>query len=336
MLENCFCDMCGAGVARAAAVCPQCHATVLPLMQSAAVEPEARGMIGQPWFKYWPFAAGAGVLAALGVYLVVQPGGSFERYGGLMFVLAAPLLAGLAVSLTKPRDALSLISRTDTWIAKRRDLHVAGGGWFKTWVLFPFYWGLSLVGRLTERVDDDFVRSGVKVSAYLYFVGLVAYLAVVVTIVIVAIVIFVLILMAIGAAISQSDEREARSVRWIPASEGDTSREREGILENYVETRDVDGNVVSESRKREGFFEDYVETRDVDGNVMGESREREGLFEKYTEHRDADGKVVGESSEREGLFGNYTEHRDADGRVVGESREREGLFGKYTEHRPRK
>jgi signal transduction histidine kinase len=309
---------------------------LLPLLQPAAGDPAAPGMTGHPWFKYWPFAAGAGVLTALGAYLVAQPGGSFERYGVLLFVLAVPLLAGLAVSLAKPRDAASFFSRTDTWIAQRRDRNREASGWFKTWVLFPFYWGLSSVGRLTERVDDDFVRSGAKVSAYLYFVGLAIYLLFVVTVVVVTIALFVLVLVAIASATSRSDERVERSVTRVPPSEEGTSREREGILENYTEHRDGNGNIVGESHEREGIFEDYVETRDADGKVIGESREREGLFEKYTEHRDADGKVVGESREREGLFEKYTEHRDADGKVVSESREREGLFGKYTEHRPRK
>jgi hypothetical protein len=261
-----------------------------------------------------------------------------------IFAATAPALMGMALWLSNSNRAVGTVNSLSEKIAGYHARIRDRQGSFHRYAIKPSVWGYSATHRITERISDPALRSGVRVAAWFYLAVVIVVLAFAAISVIVAIVLMLLALAIVGFILSQmgedteSDEREPqRPIRRPSAARpaGATrSRVREGFLGPYTEHVDDHGRVVGTSREREGFLGSYTEHRDRDGNMIGDSRQREGFLGSFAEHRDREGNVIGESRQREGLFGSYTEHRDKDGKITGESRERDGFLSPYTEHEP--
>ena len=253
-------------------------------------------------------------------------------------LMATPALLAALVWQLKWQPAVTASAALCGWVDRREATTRDKSGYFVSFVERPFMWCSQKLFELTSTIGDQFLRAGVRLASWGYLFGLLLFLAYWVTVAVITVAIIVVFFYILGAILGENkEESRSSSSGYSPRtsyaySDGE-SRHREGLLGDYTETRDANGNVVAESREREGLLGRYTETRDAEGNVVAESRERDGLLGPYTETRDADGKVIAESRRREGVLGPYTETRDADGNVVSESRERDGLLGPYTEHK---
>lgn len=144
--------------------------------------------------------------------------------------LSFPVLLGIVVALSKPLVIVNWTDRLGQWgINKRANYSWRKG--FLSYFLRPFFWGLSKIDQWTSNIKSEFTRSGVRVSAYLYFTGIFAYLAVTVTILIVAVLI---VLIAIGIATSLMSEGSG-------GSSGYSVRKKKVFGGDYTEHHDDSG-----------------------------------------------------------------------------------------------
>ena len=254
-------------------------------------------------------------------------------------MMISPTLLAALVWQLKWQYTVTASVAVVSWVGRRSEKSRERTGYFVTFVERPLLWSSNKLFDLTSTISDQFLKAGVRLGISLYLLGFFLFLVYWVTVIVIAVAIVVAFFYILNEVLESQSGPSQRSI-----SSGDTprpsyafsdgeSRHREGLLGDYTEMRDGDGNVVSESRQREGLLGAYTETRDARRNIIAVSRQREGLLGPYTETRNADGNLVGESRQREGLLGPYTETRDADGKVVAESRDREGLLGQYTEHK---
>lgn len=104
-----------------------------------------------------------------------------QRLWYLTAILAAPLIIGLAIFLGRIKVAVSLIDRLNTWLSTRRELMRANRGAYGMPSRF-------LVGTLcvfkswTGDVKNPYLAAGTQIAIYTYFIGAIAYAAVVMTI----------------------------------------------------------------------------------------------------------------------------------------------------------
>ena len=253
-------------------------------------------------------------------------------------LMISPMLLAALVWQLKWQNTVTASVAVVSWVGRRGEKSRERNGYFVTFIERPLLWCSGKLFELTSTIGDQFLKAGVRLGISLYLLGFFLFLVYWITVIAIAVVVVVAFFFILNEVLeSQNGPSQSSSSGYTrqPShaySDGE-SRHREGLLGDYTEMRDGDGNVVSESRQREGLLGAYTETRDAHGNVIAECRQREGLLGPYTETRDADGNLVGESRQREGLLGPYTETRDADGKAVAESRDREGLLGPYTEHK---
>ncbi len=288
----------------------------------------------------------AAIVVDLVVLLLASTIYIFTVYPGVslwLLVIAAPLILGIFLWLFDPRSISETVNALSNRIAEYCTKAEIGNGTFKRYAIRPIAWAYGTTHHLTEQINDEALRGGVRLSTWLYLAGLIIAAAILAISIVIGLVLLVAGLAIIGLLLSlmgdSKDTSEDTEARVKPRSAGATaSRKRKDMFGNdYVEHRDANGNVVGKSRDRKDMFgSDYVEHRDADGNVVGQSRDRKDMFgSDYVERRDADDDVVGKSRDRKDIFGSgYVEHRDADGNVVGKSRDRKDMFGSdYVEHR---
>lgn len=187
-----------------------------------------------------------------------------------LFFFSFPILLGTIVALAKPIAVVNWTNRFGQWAINKRTSHSERSSSFSKFVLHPFFWCLAKIEQWTGHIKSEFVRSGVRVGAYMYFVAVVAYLVIMVTIIIVAAIIALLMFSLIA---------------WL-LTEG--SRNRGGY-----------------SVKRKRFLGgDYIEHYDDSGQKIGTSEVKTGFFgDKYVQHYDEAGRKAGYSEEKEGFLG---------------------------------
>lgn len=257
----------------------------------------------------------------------------YSLYDPIIILALTPLALG-SILMVLQWDKLTLpVNDWKLSFDARNQKASAKQGKFSKYFLRPLWGGARGIWNQSERIRYPHTRAAVRLTAVLYYFGLmialfgaVAYAAVII-VVFLAVMLFGLWL--VGKFLSRDEDGDYVPVyRESPVS----SRKVEGLTGTRIEHYAKDGHKLSESRERDGIFGKYTEHTDVQGRKTGESRNREGIFGSYVEHTDANHDKVGESREREGVFGDYTEHQDTEGRKTGESRFREGVFGDYVEH----
>jgi len=104
---------------------------------------------------------------------------------GLLF--GSPIIAGAVVAFAKPEGAVTWVDGKETWLSGKRGEYAGKTGYINRFFLRPLFAGLSMITGGTKSIEDPFMRSGVRITSYLYFIGILLYLAFVATAIIVTI-----------------------------------------------------------------------------------------------------------------------------------------------------
>ena len=166
-----------------------------------------------------------------------------QAYYFQILFLSFPVLLGIIVALAKPLVIVNWTDRLGQWGTTKRT-NYSGRKGFLSYFLRPFFWGLSKIDQWTRNIKSEFTRSGVRVSAYMYFTGIFAYLAVTVTFLIVA---ALVVLIAIGIATSLMSEGGG-------SSSGYSVRKKKVFGGDYTEHHDASGRKTGTSEAKQGFF----------------------------------------------------------------------------------
>jgi hypothetical protein len=257
--------------------------------------------------------AGGVIAAAAALYL---------RAGFSLFIIL-PVIAGALVPLLRSTRVVALAEGMEAWVRRRQERREEGGV-LRT-LASPFLVGAVWGMDRTDRVKDDFIRSGIRVGIIALALGALALAAwlVAVAVFYIAIVLFalgILVAMAKESLTGGSSSSGGGSTKAAPAAPRNAAaaRLRGKRLVNSGLLVDTSANLRIDEQGwicEDGFFSTRTAYRiDEDGNII-----KAGFFNEHTGTRIApDGRIV-----RTGiLFDESTGTRiKEDGRVV-----REGLI----------
>lgn len=168
---------------------------------------------------------------------------------GLLFGL--PVIAGSIVAFAKPDGAVAWVDGKETWLSGKREEYAGKTGYANRFFLRPLFAGLSMITGGTKSIEDPFMRSGVRITSYLYFIGILLYLAFVATMIIVTIA----LVMAVLWAVFYFTDGGSETVRVRKTWSGRTVAE------------DSSGKEVGSMEK--AWFTDDVIFKDAQGKSMG-------------------------------------------------------------------
>lgn len=242
----------------------------------------------------------------------------------------SPLLLGAIVALAKPAPVVNWTDRVGKWGGGKRQQYAEKNGFFSKFLLRPFFTGLVKIDEWTTNIEDNFLKSGVRLTTYSYFTAAVLYLTFVASVMILAV---VFVLVAIWFALWLWGLAEGEG----GASKSGYSIKKTGFLGGKSnEHYDESGNYTGRSEEKEGILRgEFVQHYDQSGNKGGSSEEKEALLGgKYIQEYDEAGNKTGYREEKETLLGGkYVQHYDQKGNKTGISEKKESLLGEpYTQH----
>ena len=191
-----FCDMCGAPLSpressREASPVIADSQTDMDMAEEYASLPE--------WARVC-IVAGIGLLPET---LILTTGFLRVDLIGLN-ILYLPLLLGLTVSVAKPASAVSWVDRLNNWLIRKKGQVAERSGYISRFFLKPLLWGLTKIMMWTEHIDNQFLRCGVRITSYLYFIVvmvlvalLMVYVVLIITAFVVGIILGILLLLFI-------------------------------------------------------------------------------------------------------------------------------------------
>lgn len=109
-----------------------------------------------------------------------------QKVWSILF-FASPLIVGAIVTLAKPVAVVSWVDKLNSWLLEKRTKIAEKTGYVSRYFLMPLLWGLTKIMDWTEKVDNQFLRCGIRITAYLYFMAIMLYLALIATIFIIVI-----------------------------------------------------------------------------------------------------------------------------------------------------
>lgn len=129
---------------------------------------------------------------------------------GIIFLLM-PIIIGAVVALAKPKPAVSWTDKLNDWIIEKRGKFAEKDDTLSKYFFRPLFWGLYKIIEWTgKKFEDEFVRSGVRITLVLYFIAVTAFVAYIMIVVIIAIIILVLLLWIISRILFGEEEKEAK------------------------------------------------------------------------------------------------------------------------------
>jgi len=138
-------------------------------------------------------------------------------------LLISPLIIGAVVVAVNSDAITTTLEKFRAWLSRKREDYSQRTGKVSRYFLTPSLSSLLKVTEWTDKVQNKGLRSGIRVTAYLYLfaiivvVGLTA--AYVILIIAVAILMIWLFLWLLGHMLGGSEERETREVR-VPREQG--------------------------------------------------------------------------------------------------------------------
>lgn len=104
----------------------------------------------------------------------------------MLFLL--PLIVGAIVILAKSKQPVLWTDKFSNWVNQKKEAADKGDSHLK-----PLYWGLDKIMGITGKINDDFIRSGVRIALSLYFVVIFIYAALLVIVILAIVIIIALI-----------------------------------------------------------------------------------------------------------------------------------------------
>jgi hypothetical protein len=126
--------------------------------------------------------------------------------------LFGPALFGLFVAVRKPAGILKWLDRLDEWASRKYAATETSSSRVTRWFLRPWLATLRFLSRWTDRIQDEGIRGGVRIGAYLYATWIVISIALAATVVI-AVIALVFVALAVWGWISSLTEGEEASRR---------------------------------------------------------------------------------------------------------------------------
>jgi hypothetical protein len=241
------------------------------------------------------------VLVAGLVFELLVLGTGFLKADPVGFnILFVPLLLGVTVSISKPISAVYWVDRTNEWFLRKRSEVRDKDGYFSRFFGKPLFSGLTKITEWSEKVDNQFTRCGVRITSYLYFAGLMFYLAFIVTAIVVGIFIAMFLIGLICWIISEMD-RDGVRIRdrtpWYrvsrPSSDSLPETVEKASFSDDLIIRDKSGREIG--RMTKAVFSDDLIVRNSSGERVG--RISDAFFSDDRILRDQSGQEVGRITE---------------------------------------
>ena len=111
----------------------------------------------------------------------------------------------------KPKPVVFWTNKLNDWIIEKRKKFAEKDDTLSKYFFRPLLGGLYKIMEWTgKKFEDEFVRSGVRITLILYFLMVMAFVAYIVIVVIIAIIIIVLLLWIISRILFGEEEKEAK------------------------------------------------------------------------------------------------------------------------------
>lgn len=244
---------------------------------------------------------------------------------GVLFVLLAPLLVGVAVSAISADGMTDWINNWEQTFRSKRDKAREKEGKFARFFRRPFWGGSLKLWTATDGLSSAHVRAGLRMAVALYFWAVMIFLLAITAYITVAIVVLIF-MVAIAYKIYEFSQTGGRTtVRYDNSGRtlGTSRQTTDWLGKPKTETFDASGKKVGESKPTQDWLgRPKVEHFDDKGAKTGESKPTEDwLGRPKTEHFDEAGHKTGESRPTEDWLGRpKVEHFDERGAKAGETK----------------
>lgn len=228
--------------------------------------------------------------------------GKEDEMIGIIWLI--PIIIGAIVVFAKPKPVVSWTNKLNDWIIEKRKKFAENEDTLSKYFFRPLLGGLYKIMEWTgKRFEDEFLRSGVRITLILYFIMVMAFVAYIVIVVIIAIIILVLLFWIITRILFGKEEEEVTYASRYPDTRANP------IFNAYKIEKAIlseDKIFIDKSGRRLGtlskdlFSEDQI-IKDASGNTVG--RIAQSLWDKDVQViKDSEGNKIGEI--KNDLFGN--------------------------------
>lgn len=94
-----------------------------------------------------------------------------------ILVFLSPAIVGAIIAFAKPAPVVVWTSQFGQWAIRKHRVSAEKTGVLTKWAWRPFLWGLEKIDLWTKTIEGEFVRAGVRVGSYTYYIAVVLYLA---------------------------------------------------------------------------------------------------------------------------------------------------------------
>ncbi len=198
---------------------------------------------------------------------------------GPVLFFSIPLILGAAIYFFKIQQAVDWLESLNGWLLKKREAIAGKEGFISKWFFRPMLWGLSKIMQMTEQIQDPFMRSSVRIAAYLYFAGILTYISLTIVI---GIAIFMIVMWLIFEVLMD----DGRSSTSRPVRERVREKnlyDTKGFFNKKVGRIDENGNIYDTT----GFFDKKVGNIDEEGRI----KDTTAFFDKEKARIDDEGNI---------------------------------------------
>ena len=217
-----------------------------------------------------------------------------------LLLLFFPLILGEFIFLYRPEKPVSWAEGFRGWVARKRAANFGRHGLVRRWFLRPLFFCLIQTMQWTQDIKDPYLRTGVRVSASLYVIGLITYIAVTIVFIVIAIIIFGFMLWCAGHVLGWNDGVPTRS------RSSSVGRRKSKTLHDFgrKDTRiDKQGNVYDTS----GIISQQVGRIDKEGRFY----DTKGMISQQVGRIDEDGRIY----DTKGMISQQVGRIDEEGNV---------------------
>ena len=215
----------------------------------------------------------------LAAYLIsLQTGSPLASTLVTIIIIFFPVILGAIVVLLKIEKAVSCVEAFNHWTLRKKAGRAGRKGFINAVVFKPLLWTLARTMQWTEGTGNVYLRSAIRIAAYIYLIGIVLYISITIVFVVIALIV----------------------TCWIISlfSDGEIPPRKTGGRRRLENTNLYD---------TKGFFAKKMGYIDEKGNIYDSS----GLLDTKVGRIDEDGRIY----DTRGLFANKVMRIDDKGNV---------------------
>jgi hypothetical protein len=144
--------------------------------------------------------------------------------------IVMPFLVGMAQVLLKQESVYEFTEECEVWINKKYRNVLDGGNKISRFTLMPLYSLLITINELTGSISNIWLKSGVRIAAYLYLIGTLFLIFITFGYIILIFALLVIGVLIAVFTISRKLEsrKEAKSIRTL-------SQQSDGVSQSFVQ-----------------------------------------------------------------------------------------------------